>query len=213
MTGRATSVVLAGVAGQPVVKTARLLAEAATQAGHDASFAEVPSALECGGPISAHVRFGPEVRSALVGERRADVLVGFEQLEALRASHLLAPHGFAAVSELLVPTWRMRAGLEPAPDVIARLAALTPRVAPVPIECLVQPRGREPCAGLFLLGLVSPLLPLPEDAYLAVFRASSRAEADACRLAFGRGRDWFASLPERVTAAALQPLDIAGERR
>jgi indolepyruvate ferredoxin oxidoreductase, beta subunit len=213
MTAGVTSVVLAGVAGQPVLETARLLAEAALSAGLDASFSECPSPLACGGSVSAHVRFGEEVRSPLVGEGGADVLVGFEQLEALRAGHLLSLHGFAAVGERFAPTWRMRAGLEPAPKVIERLMAVTPRVVSVPVESLVQPIGGEAYVGLALLGLVSPLLPLPEDAYLATLRASPRADLGACCLAFARGRDLFASLPERVAAATPHPLDIAGARR
>lgn len=208
-----TSVVLAGVAGQPVLETARVLAQAALSAGLDVSFSECPSPLACGGSVSAHVRFGEEVRSPLVGEGGADVLVGFEQLEALRAGRLLSPHGVAAVGERLVPTWRMRAGLEPAPDVIGRLMAVTPRVVSVPVEALVQPIGGERYVGLALLGLLSPLLPLPEGAYLAALRASPGADLAARCLALARGRELFASLPERVAVATLHPLDIAGARR
>jgi indolepyruvate ferredoxin oxidoreductase beta subunit len=195
VTARVKSVVLAGIAGQPVVETARLLAEVALRSGLDVSFAECPPPLACNGPVSAHVRFGEEVRSPLVSERAADVLLGFEQLEALRAGQLLAPHGFAAVSEHLVPTWRMRAGLDPPPDVVARLRAVTPRVVSVRIESLVEPPHGEALAGLALLGLVSPLLPLEEGAYLEVLRALRGADLDACRRAYAAGRERFATLP------------------
>ena len=191
MTARVTSVVLAGVAGQPVLETGRLLAEAALRCGLDACFAEFPTPLACGGAVSVHVRLGAEVRSPLVSERGADVLGSFEQLEALRAAHLLAPHGFAAVSERLVPTWRMRAGLEAAPDVVARLLAVTPRVASVPFESLVLPLGNAARLGAALLGFVSLLLPVPEGAYLAVLEASRAGDVEECCAAFARGREWF----------------------
>lgn len=197
MSARPTSVVLVGVAGQPVVETARLLAEAALSAGFDASLFVRPSALACGGPVSAHVRFGGEVRSPVVREGGADVLAALEPLEALRAMHLLSPLGFAAVSDLLLPTWRMRAGLEPAPDAFAALRAVTPRVAAVPIESLVQPLGGPAYAGLALLGFVSPVLPLPADALRSALGRSG-ADPDARRRAFERGRDLFAGLPEDV---------------
>ena len=213
MTAHVTSVVLVGVGGQPVLETARLLAGAALRSGIDACFAESPSALACGGPVSVHVRLGAEVGSPLVSERGADVLVCFEQLEALRAAHLLARHGFAAVSERLVPTWRMRAGLEAAPDVLARLRAVTPRVASVPLESLVRPQGGAACLGAACLGVVSQLLPIPEGAYLAVLEASRRGDVEESCAAFARGREWFAALPGSVTAATLSLLDIAGDDR
>jgi len=182
---------MAGVARQPVLATARLLAEAALLAGLDVSLSECPSPAAWGGPISVHLRLGDEVHSPLVREREADVLVGFEQLEALRAAHLLAPHGFAVVNELLLPTWRMRAGLDRAPDVMARLTAATPRVVVVPTESPVWTLGGEPHIGLVLLGVVSPLLPVPEHAYQAVLAASGAADIEARRAALRRGRELF----------------------
>lgn len=191
---------MAGVARQPVLATARLLAEAALLAGLDVSLSECPSPAAWGGPISVHVRLGDEVHSPLVREREADVLVGFEQLEALRAAHLLAPHGFAAVNELLLPTWRMRAGLEAAPDVTAQLMAVTPRVVSVPAESLAKRPGGASLIGLVLLGVVSPLLPVPDDAYQAVLEASGAADLEARRAALRRGRELFAALPGCVKA-------------
>ena len=200
MTAGVTNVLLAGVARQPVLATARLLAEAALLAGLDVSLSECPSPAAWSGPISVHVRLGDEVHSPLVREGEADVLVAFEQLEALRAVHLLAPHGFAAVNERLLPTWRMRAGLEPAPDVTARLMAVTPRVVGVPAESLVQRLGGAPLIGLVLLGVVSALLPVPEHAYQAVLTASGAADLEVRRTALRRGRELFAALPGCVTA-------------
>ncbi len=162
---------MAGVARQPVLATARLLAEAALLAGLDVSLSECPSPAAWGGPISVHVRLGDEVHSPLVREREADVLVGFEQLEALRAAHLLAPHGFAAVNELLLPTWRMRAGLDPAPDVMARLMAVTPRVVVVPANPLI-PRIVERRDNFVWRVRGEPALPPPRG--LQIWKSSAR---------------------------------------
>lgn len=206
----ATSVVLAGVAGQPVMDAARLLAEAALAAGLDATLVERTSPLACAGPVSAHVRFGEEVRSPVVRDGGADFLAALEPIEALRAMHLLSRSGLAAVADRLLPTWRMRAGLEPAPDVLARLRAVTPRVAAVPIESLVQPPGGRAYAGLALLGFLSPALPLPAEAFRAALARRGGADLDARRDVFERARDLFAILPDDVAGAAL---DIARARR
>ncbi|HEX9287942.1 MAG TPA: 2-oxoacid:acceptor oxidoreductase family protein [Anaeromyxobacteraceae bacterium] len=201
MSGHVTSVVLVGVLGQPVVATARVLAEAALQAGLDVSLSECPAKALQGGSIAAYVRMGEEVRSPLVGDGGADVLVAFEQIEALRAAHLLSPDGFAVVNERLVPTWRMRARLDPAPpDVTARLMAVTPRVVGVRAEALVRRADDALLLGFALLGVVSSLLPVSREAFDAAL-ASTGPGLEARRHALSRGRQLFEALPAHLTAA------------
>jgi len=78
---------------------------------------------------------------------------------------------------------------------------------------LVQPLGSELHAGLALLGLVSPLLPLPADAYREALRSSKRPDVDASWRVFERGRELFGSAPRRVVCATVDPLDIDRARR
>jgi indolepyruvate ferredoxin oxidoreductase, beta subunit len=193
-------VVLAGVAPQPVEATARLLAEAALAAGLDVSCAEHPPPLPRGGAVSAHVRMGPEVHSPLVREGAADVLVAFDRVEALRAARLLARGGFALVDDALVPTWRMRAGLDAPPDdVLARLGEVTGRVVSVRASALAPPGADAAVAGVALLGVVSRLLPIPAEAFEAALAAGGSALGAARRQAFAAGRELFDTLPARVT--------------
>ena len=201
MSAGVTSVVLAGVAPQPVVAAARLLAEAALAAGLDVSCAEWPPPMARSGSVAAHVRMGAEVRSPVVRERGADVLVAFEQLEALRAAALLADGGFALVDDELVPTWRMRAGLDARPtDVLARLSEITPRVVSVRTAALLPPAGPEPLGGVALLGIISRLLPIPEEAFAAALEAAGGGGLAARRDAFARGRALYETLPGLLPA-------------
>ncbi len=184
----ASGIVLAGVLGQPVLATARLLAEAAMAAGLDASSSRCP-VRGSPGALVAHVRMGPTVHSPLVSEGEADVLVGFEQLEALRMAPFLAPEGFAALNDTLLPPWRMRARLEQPPeDVASRLRARTRRVVVVPARVLAG--GCEGAIGFSLLGVVAALLPVPLACIEEAISASGAREA---RDAFARGRRFFDS--------------------
>lgn len=188
--------VLAGVAPQPVVAAARLLAEAALAAGLDVTCAEWPPPLPRSGSVSAHVRMGAEVRSPVVREGGADVLIAFDRLEALRAAPLLAPGGFALVDDELVPTWRMRAGLDAPPaDVLPRLAEVTPRVVSVRAAALLAEGAEEALKGVTLLGIVAGLLPIPAAAFAAALEAAGGAGLAARREAFERGRELHDGLP------------------
>jgi Fe-S-cluster-containing hydrogenase component 2 len=120
--------------------------------------------------------------------RGADLLLGFELLEALRAAPLLSPGAFVAVCDRLVPTFRMRARLEPRPDdLVERLSATTPRIAVVPASA-VGLRGLD--AAAVLLGVAAGLLPIPLADLEAVIAEAAR-EVGMSREAFARGQAMF----------------------
>ncbi len=195
-----TSVALVGVAGQPVAATARLLAGAALAAGHDVTVSPSPPALPGGGGLEVHVRMGRRVESPCIGAGEAQLLVAFEQVEALRAARLLAPDGFAVVNERLVPTWRMRARLEEPPrDVAEILARGGARVVGVRAEAMVRRGLADPLIGVTLLGVIAALLPVPAEVLDAAL-ATPAPEAAPRRRAFERGRRLFDALPERLRA-------------
>jgi indolepyruvate ferredoxin oxidoreductase beta subunit len=145
---------------------------------------------------------GEQVRSPSVAEGEADVLVAFEEIEALRAAPFLAAHGFAAVNQHLRPTWRMRAGLEAMPeDVTAVLLRRSERVVGVRAEALSRRLdGGSALAGLVLLGVVSPVLPIPDAALQAALCAGGPEGLESRRQAVARGRRLFEALPERIAA-------------
>jgi indolepyruvate ferredoxin oxidoreductase beta subunit len=195
------SIVFTGVADQPVLATARLVAGAALHAGLDVACSEWPAPARGAGAVTATVRMGEEVWSPVVGEGEADVLVAFEEIEALRAAALLAKDGFAAVNRHVRPTWRMRAGLErPPEDVLSLLLARSPHVVGVRAEALARRVDGTALVGLILLGVVSPVLPVAETALQAALADGGADGLDARRQAVARGRKLYDALPSRIAA-------------
>jgi len=195
------SIVLTGVADQPVVTTARLVAAAAVHAGLDVACSEWPGPSRGAGAVTVTVRMGEEVWSPALAAGEADVLVAFEEIEALRAARLLAPDGFAAVNRHVRPTWRMRAGLERVPeDVLSSLLARSPHVVGVRAEALARRVDGSALVGLILLGVVSPVLPVPETALQAALADGGAEGLDARRQALARGRKLYDALPSRIAA-------------
>lgn len=70
-----TSVVIAGLGGQGVLKASDILADAAFRAGLDVKKAEVHGMSQRGGSVNSDVRFGREVFSPMVPFGEADYLV------------------------------------------------------------------------------------------------------------------------------------------
>lgn len=94
-----TSVVVAGLGGQGVIRASDILAEAAFRAGYDVKKAEVHGMSQRGGSVGSDVRFGDEVLSPMVPDGEADYLVVLspDQVEANR--HRLRPGGLLLTSD------------------------------------------------------------------------------------------------------------------
>ena len=79
------NILIVGVGGQGTLLASVLLGNLAMEAGFDVKLAEVHGMAQRGGSVVTHVRISDEpVRSPLVEEGGADVLVAFELLEGYR---------------------------------------------------------------------------------------------------------------------------------
>jgi indolepyruvate ferredoxin oxidoreductase, beta subunit len=75
MPGEVTSIVIAGLGGQGVLKASDIVAEAAFHAGFDVKKAEVHGMSQRGGSVTSDVRFGRQVLSPMAPAGEADFLV------------------------------------------------------------------------------------------------------------------------------------------
>lgn len=90
--------IIAGVGGQGTVLASRILAQAALNSGFWARTSETIGMAQREGSVQSHVRIGRAEFGPLIGHRQADILLGFEPAEALRACGFLKPSGFALVN-------------------------------------------------------------------------------------------------------------------
>ncbi|HQH33453.1 MAG TPA: 2-oxoacid:acceptor oxidoreductase family protein, partial [Petrotogaceae bacterium] len=67
-----TSILFAGVGGQGIVLTSKILSSALIQAGYDVKMSEVHGMAQRGGSVTTQVRFGKKVFSPIIGKGEAD---------------------------------------------------------------------------------------------------------------------------------------------
>jgi indolepyruvate ferredoxin oxidoreductase beta subunit len=95
-------ILIAGVGGQGVVLTSRILATAAMNAGFHVATAETIGMAQRGGSVTSHVRIGDEACGSLIPRGRADLLIGIEPAEAARNILFLGKSGGMVVNEHVV---------------------------------------------------------------------------------------------------------------
>ena len=98
-----TSVVVAGLGGQGVLKASDIVAEAAFHAGLDVKKSEVHGMSQRGGSVASDIRFGSRVLSPMVPEGEADFLVLMEADQLGPNQNLLRPQGILIEPGLIPP--------------------------------------------------------------------------------------------------------------
>jgi indolepyruvate ferredoxin oxidoreductase beta subunit len=166
-----TNLLISGVGGQGVVLASYVLSQAAMAEGYDVKQSEVHGMSQRGGSVTSHFRFGDAVRSPLVTQGTADILLSFESLEALRYVHWLKPTGLLVYNAVQVNPSPVASGLAEYPaDIDARLAASFPRVRAVDANTLAHEAGTVKAVNLVMLGAVSPELPFAPETWESVIR-------------------------------------------
>lgn len=97
---KVTNVLLVGVGGQGTILATRVLAGVLVEEGFDVKMSEVHGMSQRGGSVVTFVRYGDKVYSPLVERGRADLILAFEKLEALRYLPYLKPEGTLVVNDL-----------------------------------------------------------------------------------------------------------------
>lgn len=93
---------LIGVGGQGTILASKLIAQAAMDKGLHALTTETIGMAQRGGSVVSHVRIGKGIYSPLIPYRTADLIIGFEPAEAVRALPFLKDNGMLIVSSKAV---------------------------------------------------------------------------------------------------------------
>ncbi len=111
-----TNILISGVGGQGVMTAAEILSQTAISLGYDVKKTEVSGMSQRGGVVTSHVRFGEKVMSPSVPTGEADILLGFEAAEALRAIGQLRPGGVVLVNSMRIIPPIVSVGIHDYPD-------------------------------------------------------------------------------------------------
>lgn len=110
------NIMVVGVGGQGTLLTSRIIGKTALSCGFDVKLSEVHGMAQRGGSVVTFVRFGEKVREPVVEEGNADILISFEQLEALRYSHFLKKDGKIIVNDCKIEPMTVVTGAAEYPE-------------------------------------------------------------------------------------------------
>ena len=193
LVNRTLNKLLAGIGGQGVLTASQLLAEAGVRAGYDVKKSEVHGMAQRGGVVISHIRIGRRVYSPIISGGEADLLVAFEEAEALRWRSEVRSGGMLIVNCLQVAPPVVNLGLFKYPeDPLANLRSFGSALLPVEASALAVKLGSPRLAGTILMGAASGVVSLPVEHWEAAIRDRFRQAdvADQNLKAFHQGREY-----------------------
>ena len=191
---KTVNVSLVGVGGQGIILTADILAKAAAIAGYDVKKSEIHGMAQRGGSVTSQVRFGESVASPIIQEGRADILVSFDKLEALRNVGALAEDGIALVNDLYLTPVTVSSGQQPAvEDLDGKVKGAFGRLVLVDAMGISERDvGNARTMNMVMAGALSSFCPFEEDAWMKAMEemlSGPKAKLlDVNRKAFSLGR-------------------------
>jgi len=174
---RVFNCVIVGTGGQGLITLLEVLSDAAIKSGLDAKTSELHGLSQRGGSVEVHIKFGKKVFSPLVEAKKADLIVGLEMQECLKAAYFSGPQTQYLINktEVAIPGKPLLAEEE----IIGNLKKFTKKIEVIDANGICQKElGTAAVSGVYLLCLASfkNLIPLSPDSMREAIKSSVAAK-------------------------------------
>ena len=186
-----TSILLAGVGGQGIILASDIMAEVFLEAGYDVKKSEIHGMAQRGGSVTSHVRFGKKVFSPIIKQGDVDILLAFEELEALRWINHVKSDGVVIMNDHKINPPLVNLGQMAYPQEIeATIRRNLQHLHVLPGTRLAREAGDIRAANVVLLGALSQLLDVDGGLWMDVIVRHLPPKVHSLnRKAFAMGRD------------------------
>lgn len=195
------NIIIAGVGGQGVIFAGRLLGSIAMSAGFQVKTSEIHGMSQQGGSVITHIRYGHQVFSPVIENGQADLMIAFEELEALRYSCYVKKDGIVLLNNCQIKTLSIKQSNEEYPQDITERLRERYRVYQLKKPDLSEQSGQEKIYNVILLGMAVNYLGFSkENGLKAIDEIASKEIVALDKKAFIQGyemTDWKSKLELR----------------
>ena len=186
------NILLSGVGGQGTITAAKMLTFGLMEAGYDVKMSEIHGMSQRGGDVVSQGRYSKDkVFSPVIEKGTADIVVSFEEMEALRTLEYLKPDGAVVVNTERIPSMTVLTGAEEyADDIIEEIKKAVERVHTLNASQLAADLGNVKAANVILLGALVKLMGLEDIDWPDIIRKNVKEKfVDLNLKAFQVGMD------------------------
>ena len=172
------NILLAGVGGQGTILAAKMLTIGLMEEGYDVKMSEIHGMSQRGGDVVSQVRYSKtKVYSPVIEKGKADIVVAFEEMEALRNLDYLAPGGTVVVNKERIPSMTVLTGAEKYPaEILPSLEANAGKVIALDASRMAEELGTVKAANVILLGALIKAMGLEDIDWEKIVRNNVKAK-------------------------------------
>jgi indolepyruvate ferredoxin oxidoreductase beta subunit len=167
-----------GVGGQGTLLATSVLAEAAISAGYQAVTSEIHGMAQRGGVVESTVMIG-DVKSPIISDGEADILLGFEPVETYRALRKCSANSVVISNTVPIMPYGVAIGKGAYPNVDKMFDFIRSRVKrliTVDAQSLAEQVGSTLSSNVVVLGVLagSGVLPVSKEAFEETIRTKTK---------------------------------------
>ena len=164
------NIMIVGVGGQGTLLASRILGNAILSLGHDVKVSEVHGMSQRGGSVVTYVKYGEKVYSPIIDKGEADIILAFEQLEALRALPYLKIGGKMIANTQKINPMPVITGAAQYPESI--LETLESKVDLTALDALSMAKaaGNAKAVNVVLMGVMAKNTDIPYEVWVNAVR-------------------------------------------
>lgn len=161
------NIMLVGVGGQGTLLASRVLGTVALKMGYDVKVSEVHGMSQRGGSVVTYVKMGEKIYSPLIEKGEADVILAFEELEALRWMEYLKDGGRMIVNEQEINPMPVIIGKAKYPEnIVGKLKEKLGNVSSINALKIARESGNIKTVNTVLIGLMAASTDIAREVWL-----------------------------------------------
>lgn len=161
------SIMIVGVGGQGTLLASRILGNLLIKKGYDVKMSEVHGMAQRGGSVVTYVRYGTSVASPIVSIGEADIILAFEELEALRWAEYIKKDGKIIMNKQVIEPMPVITGAMEYPEKISeKIRAFSSNVLEVDALSLALKAGNAKAVNVALIGVMAKSTDFSQEEWL-----------------------------------------------
>ena len=164
------NIMIVGVGGQGTLLASRILGNAILSGGYDVKLSEVHGMSQRGGSVVTYVKYGQKVYSPIIDKGEADIILAFEQLEALRALPYLKIGGKMIANTQKINPMPVITGAAQYPDGIIEAIASRVDLTALDALAIAKAAGNAKAVNVVLVGVMAKNTDIPYEVWVQAVR-------------------------------------------
>jgi indolepyruvate ferredoxin oxidoreductase beta subunit len=167
------NILIAGVGGQGTLLASKILGNYAQLIGEDCKVSEVHGMAQRGGSVVTYVRIANKVYSPLFDKKDADVVLAFEELEALRSAEYVKDDGIIIVNKQNIYPMPCALGAAEYPsDIYEQLSKYNAKIHKIDAMGIAAKLNDIRTVNIAMLGFCAAILNLSKEIFIDAIKKS-----------------------------------------